>query len=99
MQATAILPAFKDFFAQGKTAREVLSPWINLRSQILEIPEDQIKIQDMYNVGSGDKAMSINDYKKMLYASEEFKKTNAFKSRSINDLQTLLRAFNIGGRG
>jgi len=99
MQATAILPAFKDFFAQGKTAREVLSPWINLRSQILEIPEDQIKIQDMYNVGSGDKAMSINDYKKMLYASEEFKKTNAFKSRSTNDLQTLLRAFNIGGRG
>ena len=99
MQATAILPAFKDFFAQGKTAREVLSPWINLRSQILEIPEDQIKIQDMYNVGSGEKAMSINEYKKMLYASDEFKKTNAFKSRSTNDLQTLLRAFNIGGRG
>lgn len=99
MQAATILPAFKSYFEQGKTAREVLSPWINLRSQILEIPEDQIKIQDMYAVGSDDKPISINEYKKMLYASEEFKKTSAYKSRSVNDLQALLRAFNIGGRG
>jgi hypothetical protein len=52
----------------------------------------------MYTVGSDDKPVSINEYKKMLYASEEFKKTNAYKNRSVNDLQTLLRAFNIGSR-
>lgn len=98
MQASTVLPAFKAYFDQGKTAREVLAPWINLRSQILEIPEDQIKIQDMYVVGSDDKPVSINEYKKILYASEEFKKTNTYKNRSVNDLQTLLRAFNIGSR-
>ena len=95
-QATAVMPAFKDFFAQGKTAREVLSPWISVRSQILGVPADQIKVSDMYDVGSGPVALTIQDYKKQLYRSPEFKKTDAYKERSLGDLQTLLRAFNIG---
>ncbi len=53
MQASTIMPAFKDLFAQGKNAREVLSPWINTRAQVLGIPADQIKVSDMYDIGSG----------------------------------------------
>ena len=96
MQASTVMPAFKDLFAQGKNAREVLSPWINTRSQILGIPADQIKVSDMYEIGSGPAPVSIQDYKKQLYRSPEFKKTDTYKERSLNDLQTLLRAFNIG---
>jgi hypothetical protein len=96
MQAGTVMPAFKEYFSQGKTAREVLSPWINTRSQVLGIPADQIKVTDMYEVGSGPAPISIQDYKKQLYRSPEFKKTDAFKERSLGDLQTLLRAFNIG---
>jgi hypothetical protein len=96
MQAGTVMPAFKEYFSQGKTAREVLSPWINTRSQVLGIPADQIKVTDMYDVGSGPTPIPIQDYKKQLYRSPEFKKTDAFKERSLGDLQTLLRAFNIG---
>jgi hypothetical protein len=96
MQASTVMPAFKEYFSQGKTAREVLSPWINTRSQVLGIPADQIKVTDMYDVGSGPTPISIQDYKKQLYRSPEFKKTDTFKERSLGDLQTLLRAFNIG---
>jgi hypothetical protein len=96
MQASVVMPAFKDFFAQGKTARQVLSPWINTRAQVLGISADQIKISDMYDIGSGPAPVSIQDYKKQLYKSPEFKKTDAYKERSLGDMQTLLKAFNIG---
>jgi hypothetical protein len=96
MQASTVMPAFKDLFAQGKNAREVLSPWINTRSQVLGIPADQIKVSDMYEIGSGPAPLSIQDYKKQLYKSPEFKKTDTYKQRSLGDMQTLLRAFNIG---
>jgi hypothetical protein len=96
MQASTVMPAFKDLFAQGKNAREVLSPWINTRAKIFGIPADQIKVSDMYEIGSGPTPLSIQDYKKQLYRSPEFKKTDAYKERSLGDLQTLLRAFNIG---
>jgi hypothetical protein len=96
MNASSVMPAFKDLFAQGKTAKEVLSPWISLKSQILGIPTDQIKVSDMYDVGAGAAPISINEYKKQLYKSPEYKKTDAFKERSLGDMQTLLRAFNIG---
>ena len=96
MQASTVMPAFKDLFAQGKNAREVLSPWINTRSQVLGIPADQIKVSDMYEIGSGPTPLSIQDYKKQLYRSPEFKKTDAYKQRSLGDMQTLLKAFNKG---
>jgi hypothetical protein len=95
-QASAVMPAFKDFFSQGKTAREVLSPWINTRAEILGVPADQIKVSDMYDVGSGPAPLSIQDYKKQLYKSAEYKKTDSYKQRSLDDMQSLLRAFNIG---
>ena len=96
MQASTVMPAFKDLFAQGKNAREVLSPWINTRAQVLGIPADQIKVSDMYDIGSGAAPVSIQDYKKQLYKSPEFKKTDAYKERSLGDMQALLKAFNIG---
>ena len=96
MQASTVMPAFKDLFAQGKNAREVLSPWINTRAKILDISEDQIKVSDMYDIGSGPTPLSIQEYKKQLYKSADFKSTDAYKQRSLGDVQTLLRAFNIG---
>mgnify|MGYP006282686135 CR=1 FL=1 len=95
-QAALLMPALKDLLAQGKTAKQILSPYLSLRSQILEIPEDQIKMSDMYDVASGDKLMTIQDYKKNLYGSNAYRMTNGFKERSLNDMQALLRAFNIG---
>lgn len=96
MQASVLMPAFTPFFKQGKTARDVLSPYITLKSRITGIPEDQIRVSDLYEVGAGTTAMSIPDYKKMIYKSEDYRKSDNFKSRGLGDLQAMLRAFNIG---
>ena len=96
MQASVLMPAFKDFFSRGKTAKEVLSPYITLKSRITGIPEEQIKVSDLYEVASGATAMSIPDYKKMVYKSEDYRKSDNFKARGLGDLQAMLRTFNIG---
>ena len=96
MQASVLMPAFTPFFKQGKTAKEILSPYITLKSQITGIPEQQIRVSDLYEVGAGNTAMSIPDYKKMIYKSEDYRKSDNFKARGLGDLQAMLRAFNIG---
>jgi len=98
MQASVIMPAFKDFFAQGKTATEILAPYRALKSKITGIPEEQIKVSDLYEIGAGTTAMSMTDWKKAIYKSKEYRESDAFKQRSLDDIQTMLRAFNIGYR-
>ena len=50
----------------------------------------------MYDVGSGPAPLSIQEYKKQLYKSEDFRKTDAFKERGLGDMKSLFRALNIG---
>jgi len=90
MQASTVMPAFKEGYARGESARQQLSPWINTRAQILGISPDQIKTSDMYEVGSGPVAIPIPEYKKLVYKSEEYRKSDAFKTRSLNDKQALI---------
>lgn len=96
MQAGILMPAFKDLFARGKTGKDVLSPYISVKSQITGIPEDQIKISDLYEVGAGALPMSIPNWKKSVYKSEDYRKSDNFKQRGLNDLKAMLSNFNIG---
>jgi hypothetical protein len=96
MHASIIMPAFKDFYAKGKSAREVLSPYISVRSQILGIPEDQIRVKDMYDVGSGAVPLTIQEYKAQVYRSKEYKDSDNYKSVTLGDTTAMLRAFNLG---
>ncbi len=95
MHASLVMPAFKDLYAQGKTSREALAPWMSVRSKILGIPLEQIKVEDMYSIGAGDKPVPLDQYKKQLYASEEFKQTDTYKQRSLGDLRTLISGLGI----
>jgi hypothetical protein len=90
MQASTVMPAFKEGYTRGESARQQLSPWINTRAQILGISPDQIKTSDMYEVGSGPVAIPIPEYKKLVYKSEEYRKSDGFKTRSLNDKQALI---------
>ena len=90
MQAGTVMPAFKEGYTRGESARQQLSPWINTRAQILGISPDQIKTSDMYEVGSGPVAIPIPEYKKLVYKSEEYRKSDGFKTRSLNDKQALI---------
>jgi hypothetical protein len=96
MHASIIMPAFKEFYARGKSAREVLSPYISVRSQILGIPEDQIRVKDMYEVGSGAVPLSLQEYKAQVYKSNEYKQSDNYKSVTLGDTTAMLRAFNLG---
>ena len=95
MHASLVMPAFKDLYAQGKTSKEALAPWMSLRSKVLGVPIEQIKVEDMYNIGAGDKPVPLDVYKKQLYASEEFKQTDTYKQRSLGDLRTLITGLGI----
>ena len=90
MQASLVMPAFKEGFGRGENARTQLSTWINTRAEILGISPDQIKTSDMYEVGSGPVPISVPEYKKLVYKSEEYRKSDAFKTRSLNDKQALI---------
>jgi hypothetical protein len=90
MQASTVMPAFKEGYTRGESARQQLSPWINTRAEILGISPDQIKTSDMYEVGSGPVAIPIPEYKKLVYKSEEYRKSDRFKIRSLNDKQALI---------
>jgi len=96
IQASTIFPAFKDLILKGKTAKELLSPYTNLRSAILETPEDQINISEMANVAAGDKPMTPAEYKTLLYKDPAWKKTQNYQQTTMNDVQAMLRTFGIG---
>jgi len=90
MQASLVMPAFKEGYGRGESARTQLSPWINTRAEILGISPDQIKTSDMYEVGSGPVPIPVPEYKKLVYKSEEYRKSDRFKIRSLNDKQALI---------
>lgn len=96
MQASVIFPAIKDFILQGKKAKDVLSPYISVYSKIFGIPEDQVKMSEMYDVASGDKLVSLKDYNSSLYKKPEYKLTDDYKNKTTNDVQSLLRSLQIG---
>lgn len=96
LQASTIFPAFKDLILKGKTAKELLTPYTNLRSAILETPEDQINIAEMANVAAGDKPLTPAEYKAMLYKDPSWKKTQNYQQTTLNDVQSMLSAFGIG---
>jgi hypothetical protein len=99
MQASTVMPALKEGHRRGESSRQQLSPWISTRARILGISEDQVKTSDMYEVASGAVAIPIPEYKKIVYGSTEFKTSEAYKERSLNDKRTMLRAFNVGTGG
>jgi hypothetical protein len=96
MHASIIMPAFKDFYAKGKSARDVLTPYIRIRSQILGIPEDLIRIEDMYEVGSGAVPLTVQEYKGAMYRSKDYKDSDNYKNVTLGDTTAMLRAFNLG---
>lgn len=91
VQAKLQFPALATYIDQGKTVKDILNPYIQLKSQILEIPVDQIKVSDLSNVASDpNKLMSISDYKSSLYSDPAWKKTQNYMNTSMGDARALL---------
>ena len=95
-RAQLVFPPLKEYIARGESVRDVLSPYMRLKSTIWEKDDKDINPSDMYDVMEGDKLRPINDYKMLLYKSPEHKKTQAYQEKTIGDVQGLLNYLRIG---
>ena len=93
--AELVFPPLRDYIARGESVRDVLSPYMRLKANIFEINEEDVNPSDMYDVMEGEKLKNINDYKMSLYRSPEYKKTQGYFQRQLNDTRGLLQYLGI----
>jgi hypothetical protein len=80
----------------GQTVRSRLQPYITLRSQIRNVPEDQIKTQDVVDALNADGTLkNVADYKAAQYKSDDYLNGDEYKSVVLNDTKTVLRNFGV----
>ncbi len=94
-RAELVFPPLREYIARGESVRDVLSPYIRLKANIFEMNDADINPSDMYDVMDGEKLKNINDYKKSLYQSPEYKKTQGYKQRVVSDTRGLLEYLGI----
>ena len=96
LQATALYPAIKDYILKGMSARDVLSPYISRYAQIYGVPAAQVPMSKVSVVASGDKLMSLKDWDSVLYRDPDYKLTQDYQNKSMNDVSSLLNFLRIG---
>ena len=96
LQATALYPAIKDYILQGMSARDVLSPYISRYSQIYGIPAAQVPMTKLSTVASGKELMSLKDWDTVLYKDPDYKLTQDYQNKTMNDVSSLLNFLRIG---
>lgn len=94
-RAELVFPPLREYLARGESVRDVLSPYMRVKASIFEMNDADINPSDMYDVMDGDKLKNINDYKKSLYQSPEYKKTQGYKQRVVSDTRGLLEYLGI----
>lgn len=94
-KAAIFVPAFADGINAGKSARDVLSPYISMYSKLYGVPEDQVKIDDVSFAGAGDKPMMPKDFNTALTMDPKFKSTDTYKNNVSSGLQNLANKMGI----
>ncbi len=93
LQAEVAMPAIKPYIQQGLTPREALGSYIGLYSKFMGVPENQVDLNKLAPVFSGDKVMPYQDWEKYLYTLPEAEKSPIVKEQKMNDYRTLIRNF------
>ena len=88
---------FADYIDQGQSVKDLVDPYITIRSQVTGIPKEQIKMSDMTDVVDADGNLkSVTKYKSEKYQSKEYLESVNFQQQKLNDIQVVLRNFGIG---
>ena len=88
---------FAEYIDQGQSVKDLVDPYITVRSQVTGTPKEQIKMSDMTDVIDADgKLKSITKYKSEKYQSKEYLESDNFQQQKLNDIQVVLRNFGIG---
>lgn len=93
LRAEVAMPALRDYIRQGLTPRKALGNYINLKSKLYGIPEDQISLDSLAPVWSGDKLMPYTEWQKYLYTQPEFKNTELYGNQRLSDAKALINNF------
>lgn len=94
-KSAVFVPAFKDAIYSGKSARDVLSPYISMYAKTYDIPEDQVKLDDVFFAGAGEKAMMPKDFNTAITSAPAFKETNTYKSGVASSWEGLAKRMGI----
>jgi hypothetical protein len=94
-KAAVFVPAFKDAIYSGKSARDVLSPYISMYAKTYDIPEDQVKLDDVFFAGAGEKAMMPKDFNAAITSAPKFKETNTYKAGVASSWEGLAKRMGI----
>lgn len=93
LRAEVAMPALRDYIRQGLTPRKALGNYINLKSKLYGIPENEITLDSLAPVWSGDKLMAYTDWQKYLYSQPEFKNTELYGQQRLSDARALINNF------
>lgn len=97
MHAEVQYPAFAPYFKAGKTASDMLSPYVAVYANTYGIPENQVKLSDLKFVArDAAKAMSTEETETYLMRQPDYLKTEKYKTGVIDGLKGLARSFGIG---
>jgi len=94
-KAAIFVPAFKDGINAGKSARDVLSPYISMYAKTYGIPEDQVKIDDVAFAGADDKPMMPKDFNMAITNAPKFKTSDTYKNNIADGLNNLATKMGI----
>jgi len=97
VQAQVSYPALAQYFQQGLTTKEALATYIGIKAKLFEVPENSVKIDEMYPVFKGKELMTPQEWEDFLYTTPEFKKTRTYMAQRTSDAKTLIRNFIPGG--
>lgn len=93
LQAEVSMPSLAPYIQQGLAPREALGNYINLYSKVYGTPADQVSLDKLAPVWSGDKLMPYADWQKYLYTLPEFKNTKLYQDQQLSDARALIRNF------
>jgi hypothetical protein len=97
VQAQVSYPALAPYFQQGLTTKEALATYIGIKAKLFDVPENSVKLDEMYPVFKGKELMTPQEWENFLYGTPEFKKTRTYIGQKIDDAKTLIRNFIPGG--
>jgi hypothetical protein len=99
MAATGRPDAIAKQLAAGNDLATILSPYKQYMQQILEVPADQIDLNDktLQMAITGDKPMSLYDYQNALRKDTRWQYTNNAKTAVADSVSTVLKDFGFMG--
>lgn len=87
---------FAEGIDKGRSVKTQLTPYMGLRATITGKPVDSYNVSDMTDVLNPDGTVkTFEQYKKDVYNSNEYRMSDNFKTRSLNDAQALIAGLGI----